>query len=111
MPGRRRARLGWWHRAECHVRNLDPRLFFPAPGQPIDECVFSACGACQVRRECLRDAMANEPDISGRRHGIWGGLTARQRTLLAAGKPVKFLIPTSMRNRQRRRAVASRAAS
>ena len=104
MPGR------WWRRAECHIRKLDPRLFFPDVGQPIDPAVFSACSACQVRRLCLRDAMANEPDFNGRRYGIWGGLAAKQRTMLAAGKPVKFLIPTAMRNKQRQRWDAGRAA-
>ena len=103
MPGR------WWRRAECAARGLDLPLFFPGVGQPIDERVFSACSACQVRAQCLRDAMANEPDVHGRRYGIRGGLTAKQRTNLAAGKTVKFLIPTSMRNKQRQRWVAERA--
>jgi hypothetical protein len=80
-------------------------LFYPPVGEPIDQRVFSACSGCGVREECLREAMANEPDRTGRRYGVWGGLTAKQRTMLAAGQPVKPFMPTARRNRKQARSV------
>lgn len=76
---------GWEQLAECVIRGLDPELFFPENGQPIDARVFGACGACQVRRECLDRAMSAERTGMWRngkpdRHGIYGGLTPRQRS-------------------------------
>jgi transcription factor WhiB len=111
LPRPRRTSGGWRQRAECAARGLDPELFYPQVGQVIDQVVFSACSACAVRRECLREAMATEPDVHGRRYGILGGLTARQRTNLAAGKPVKTLVKTRIRNAERRRTAAGRAAA
>jgi hypothetical protein len=43
------------------------------------------CLSCPVRQKCLDEAMFEETYLSGpERHGIRGGLTARERTKLAA---------------------------
>jgi hypothetical protein len=53
--------------------------------------------------------MASEPDEHGKRYGIRGGLTSKQRTMLAAGKRVNFLVTTSSRNKDKRRAACANA--
>jgi hypothetical protein len=98
----------WWRFAECASRGLPLALFYPQVGEPIDQRVFSACSGCEVRAECLREAMANEPDRAGRRYGVWGGLTAKQRTMLAAGQQVQPFIPTARRSRKRARSAQAR---
>jgi Transcription factor WhiB len=103
-----RGRGGWWRLAECAARGLPLALFYPQVGEPIDRRVFSACSGCAVRAECLGEAMASEPDRAGRRFGVWGGLTARQRTMLAAGQQVGPFIPAGRRRRERARSVRAR---
>ncbi len=47
------------------------------------------CIACPVRSACLEDAMTEEAYLGGlERHGIRGGLTARERVLIAAQDPL-----------------------
>ncbi len=41
------------------------------------------CTVCPVRLECLDLAMRVEGNHAGSRHGMWGGLTARQRRTVA----------------------------
>jgi hypothetical protein len=102
-------------RAECSARGLDPELFFPQLGEPIDKRVFSACWACQIRAECLRAALQMEAAAGPlygrvRRYGVWGGLTASQRSRVAAGKRVRLLVPNADRNKDKRGAKARKAA-
>ena len=60
---------------------IDHDLFFPD-----DEAKAAAakkvCRDCPVRRPCLDYAMNNNE-----RHGIWGGLTRRERRLLRRKYP------------------------
>jgi len=68
----------WTALAAC--RTADPEIFFPA-ARP-DTRAFKAqarkaitwCAGCTVRPECLRFALANRIG-----HGVFGGLTARER--------------------------------
>lgn len=47
------------------------------------------CITCPVRQECLTDAMNEEAYLGGtERHGMRGGLTARDRVLIAAEDPI-----------------------
>lgn len=65
----------WLDRARC--AESDPELFYPEAREaaPIAK---SICSACEVRDECLAAALAGrEP------HGIWGGLTYRERLAVA----------------------------
>lgn len=89
-PDRLRTLLGsgllgeWRDRARC--AESDPELFYPEAREaaPVAK---SICSACEVRAECLAAALAGrEP------HGIWGGLTYRERLEVAraerpAGNP------------------------
>ena len=51
----------------------DPDLFF-APGAVEHREAKRICRDCPVRRECLAYALFEPVD-----HGIWGGLTERER--------------------------------
>lgn len=51
----------------------DPDLFF-AVGALEHKQAKRICRSCPVRRECLSYAMDSPVD-----HGIWGGLTERER--------------------------------
>lgn len=66
----------WMQDARC--AQTDPDMFFPSPGErERANDARSICGRCDVAAECLEFALrTHEP------HGIWGGLTARQRTAL-----------------------------
>lgn len=61
--------VGWRLDAAC--RGADPRLFFPERG----EATWPAkqiCAQCPVTSECFDAGL-------GEKHGIWGGLSERQR--------------------------------
>jgi WhiB family transcriptional regulator, redox-sensing transcriptional regulator len=68
-------RPAWHARAAC--RGQGPDAFFVERGessQPAKEL----CDGCEVRAECLSDAL--EVPVAADA-GIWGGLSARQRRL------------------------------
>jgi WhiB family transcriptional regulator, redox-sensing transcriptional regulator len=68
-PARFAAR--WRERAACCGTDLD--VFFPERGQTA-EPARQVCAACPVRQPCLEYALSNRIT-----HGIWGGLTERER--------------------------------
>lgn len=65
------------HRPAWHADALckeHPHLnWFPKEGQNTDPQVREICNRCPVRDECLEHALSL-PE----RHGVWGGLSARQ---------------------------------
>jgi len=71
---RRETPLDWQAHAAC--LNTGPDLMFPEKGDrsPAPKRI---CGYCPARRECLEYALENDE-----RHGIWGGLTLRERRRL-----------------------------
>ncbi len=64
----------WAGRGLC--TNADPEFWFPADEEDPDlaAAALALCARCPVRPACLAHALA-----IGERHGIWGGLTPRQR--------------------------------
>lgn len=70
-------------RAFALCARFDPNLWF-APGAIEHKEAKRICRDCPVRRDCLAYAMETPVD-----HGIWGGMTERER------------------RRQRRRALAA----
>ncbi|WP_298714272.1 WhiB family transcriptional regulator [uncultured Micrococcus sp.] len=66
--------LAWQVDALC--AQTDPEAFFPEKGGSTREAK-KVCAACDVRRQCLDYAMANDE-----RFGIWGGLSERERRRL-----------------------------
>jgi WhiB family redox-sensing transcriptional regulator len=71
-PGR------WAARAPC--AQADPDAWFPDQGQGgLARAAVKVCAGCPVVTECLAHALAVRE-----LHGIWGGLTARQRRAVLA---------------------------
>ena len=66
--------VGWRSRAAC--RGADLTVFFPGRGESA-EPARRICASCPVRQECLAFALSH-----GEVHGIWGGLTVRDRRAL-----------------------------
>ncbi|MEV0616109.1 WhiB family transcriptional regulator [Nonomuraea sp. NPDC050404] len=74
----------WTDRAYCRElvrRGVDPDTWWPI-GQDADGPEVTKakryCVACPARQECLDYALR-----TGQDHGVWGGLTARERRDLA----------------------------
>lgn len=65
----------WLDHAAC--RDHPTSLFYPERGAPITEA-RRICRGCEVRRECLDDAM-NSPSGAGGDQGVRAGLSAKQR--------------------------------
>lgn len=63
--------LGWAADAAC--RDADPEVFFIKRGDSGEDAK-AYCERCDVREACLAFALS-----SGERHGIWGGMTTKQR--------------------------------
>ncbi len=68
-PARFTAR--WRQRAACRGTDLD--VFYPERGESAGPA-RQVCAACPVRQPCLEYALSNRIT-----HGIWGGLTERER--------------------------------
>jgi WhiB family redox-sensing transcriptional regulator len=75
VPARFAAR--WRELATC--RGTDLEVFFPGRGESA-EPARQVCAACPVRQPCLDYAITNRIV-----HGIWGGLTERERRALRSG--------------------------
>lgn len=72
--------IPWSDQAAC--RGVpDPDLFFPAKGESTAEAK-AVCAGCPVRAECLDYALRWRID-----HGIWGGLSTRERQRIERGRP------------------------
>lgn len=69
-------REDWREYAAC--RYAEPELFFPVPSSDKAGAQVAlakaVCKACPVRRECLQFALATRQS-----HGIWGGMSERER--------------------------------
>jgi WhiB family redox-sensing transcriptional regulator len=68
------SREPWMDDASCASVGGD--LFFPETGGDV-YAPKRVCAACGVRAQCLQYALDH-----GERFGVWGGLTANERTLL-----------------------------
>ena len=64
----------WRVLANC--LGADPDLFFPERGAGTKEAK-AVCSGCEVRDDCLEYALER-----GEKHGIWGGLSDRERRLI-----------------------------
>jgi WhiB family redox-sensing transcriptional regulator len=75
--GVRPAGLGgdWRDLALC--AQTDPEAFFPDKGEST-AAAKKVCAVCEVRAECLQDALDRHE-----MYGVWGGLSERERRVLA----------------------------
>ena len=62
---------GW--RAFARCQGLDPEIFYPT-GDDDGVEAKSVCELCPVREACLEHALTRRE-----KHGVWGGLTERER--------------------------------
>ena len=69
-------RPGWMHEAACRGQGFD--AWFPTDevGEEAD-AARRVCAGCQVRNECLDYALN-----CSIRHGLWGGLSPKERVAL-----------------------------
>ena len=68
----------WAARAAC--RSTDPdALFVQGAAQNRAKAI---CMGCEVRTECLADALDNRVEF-----GVWGGMTERERRALLRRRP------------------------
>lgn len=67
-------RMTWSQRAAC--LNMDDAAFYPEKGGSTREAK-KVCRRCPVQAECLEWALA-----TNEQHGIWGGLSDRERDKL-----------------------------
>ena len=86
----------WRERAAC--RGADLGLFFPGRGESA-EPGRRVCARCPVREPCLEFALRH-----GITHGIWGGLSERDRRALRSRHAVAA-------RRERDEAIAAAAAA
>lgn len=61
---------------EALCSRSDPDAFFPETGDST-RLAKQVCGQCEIKAECLEFALQADE-----RHGIWGGLTPRERARL-----------------------------
>ncbi|MGW4894105.1 WhiB family transcriptional regulator [Kitasatospora sp. NPDC004240] len=69
---------GWAARGSCRTSDPD-ELFVDGAGQNRAKAV---CAGCPVRTECLAYALDERID-----HGVWGGMTDRERRALLRRRP------------------------
>lgn len=67
-------RDGWKQEAAC--RSAAANLFY-ADTDASARAAKAICARCAVRSHCLQVALRNDE-----RHGVWGGLTERERSRL-----------------------------
>lgn len=75
----------WTQRAAC--RGIDPNLFHPERGEATAPAK-AVCARCPVRHDCLVYALATI-----QQHGIWGGLSERER------RPLRSAIAQHLRRK------------
>ena len=77
LPAPARFAARWRELAAC--RGTDLEVFFPERGESAGPA-RRVCAACPVRQPCLDYAITNRIT-----HGIWGGMTERERRPLRSG--------------------------
>lgn len=90
----------WLLDASC--KGMDPNLFVPDNQSQGAATVYreaqQICAYCPVRSECLATAMDEEHgEALTARYGVRGGMTPKERYLLAGGSRMKRRLPTSVR--------------
>ena len=68
----------WAAKAACRTADPD-MLFVQGAAQNRAKAI---CAGCQVRTECLADALDNHVEF-----GVWGGMTERERRALLRRRP------------------------
>lgn len=70
----------WQKQAACRADGIDPEIFFPEGNVTAIAQARAVCKGCPVVRACLADCLAREGGKGpGSRHGVFGGMSAKQR--------------------------------
>lgn len=83
----------WTDHASC--KGMDANIFFPEvlgdqKNGLIWEEAKAICQDCPVKMDCLKSELPYE-QASGRRNGVWGGLTPKERDQYVRGlRPVNL---------------------
>lgn len=82
VTGLRLLNEGWTREAAC--RGMDPNIFFLTTGDSYPEIAYakSICNSCPVIDNCLEFGLKYHTSNNDYAHGIWGGLTLRERRRL-----------------------------
>jgi WhiB family redox-sensing transcriptional regulator len=75
---RRMMNVDWTAQAACRTADPDT-LFVQGAAQNRAKVI---CASCEVRTECLADALDNRVEF-----GVWGGMTERERRALLRQRP------------------------
>jgi WhiB family redox-sensing transcriptional regulator len=67
--------MAW--RQQAHCRGADPAIFYPVSDDDEAPEAKEICAGCPVREPCLEYALTVRE-----KHGVWGGLTERERRRL-----------------------------
>lgn len=90
----------WGERGKCRTADPDD-LFVEGTAQNRAKAL---CGGCEVRTECLAYALDHRIE-----HGIWGGMTERERRALLRRRPTvtswQRLLTTARAEHERTHAV------
>jgi WhiB family redox-sensing transcriptional regulator len=70
----------WMQYGACN--SADPDAFFPEKGGNARDAK-KVCAGCDVRAQCLQYALEHEE-----KHGLWGGLTERERRKLRGPREI-----------------------
>jgi hypothetical protein len=76
--------VDWTAQAACRTADPDA-LFVQGAAQNRAKVI---CASCQVRTECLADALDNRVEF-----GVWGGMTERERRALLPQRHVVVAAP------------------
>lgn len=71
--------IDWPKEANCWLQGID---MYPKTADQQKLAAKVACFSCRVRRDCLVEAL-NRPED----HGVWGGMTERERRALIKKHP------------------------
>lgn len=87
--------MTWTQQAACRRCSIPQADWYAEPGTLEQRYAISVCfRVCPVRSQCLDHAIATEE-----RHGVWGGLTVKQRQVVARGKGQFQFAELTLRNR------------
>lgn len=69
----------WQQKAACRIYKKPFVFFFGETAQAVKEAKRFCETKCEVREQCLDFAMRTEGSDTNRRHGVFGGVSGRER--------------------------------
>jgi WhiB family redox-sensing transcriptional regulator len=86
--------MTWMEYAACRKYDAVNANWYADPATPEQRLAINICfSVCPVKSQCLSHAILTEE-----RHGVWGGLTVKQRQILARQKGQLRFAELALRN-------------